>query len=84
MTDEQHAVELMDPPTYGRLDWARIADEVRSHPGQWCRVPRSLNPTVAMHIRRGNYPKVLPTEFEVTTRKDYDADNKSWIFLRTR
>jgi hypothetical protein len=83
MTDTD-AVTLMDPPSLGRLDWASIARQVREHPGQWCRVPRSFNPTVAMHIRRGNYPHVQPSEFEVTTRKDYDEVNKSWIFLRTR
>lgn len=83
MTDDSTVI-LMDPPTYGRLNWASIAQQVRDNPGQWCRVPRSLNPTVAIHIKRGNYPHVPPDEFEVTTRKDYDEVNKSWIFLRTR
>lgn len=84
MTNDTPAVELMDPPPLDRLDWAAIAAEVRQHPGQWCRVPRPFNPTVAMHIRRGAYPHVPPEEFEVTTRKNYDGDNQSWIYLRTK
>jgi len=83
MTNDE-AVVLMDPPSLGRLDWESIARQVRANKGEWCRVPRSFNATVAMHIKRGSYPHIPPDEFEVTTRKDYDEDNKSWIFLRTR
>jgi hypothetical protein len=77
-------VDLMDPPGLDRLDWSAIAAEVRKHPGQWCRVPRSMNPTVAMHIKRGKYPHIPPEQFDVVTRKDYEVHGKSWIFLRLR
>jgi hypothetical protein len=75
-------VELTPLPGDGRLDWKAIADEVRRYPGEWCRVSRPLNPTVAQHIKRGRYPHVPPEEFETATRKHETLANKSWIYLR--
>ena len=83
MPEDEDLIVLVDPPSL-RLDWESVAREVRKHPGEWCRVSRPFNPTVAQHIKRGRYTYVKPEEFEVTTRQ-YEADiSKSWIFLRTR
>ena len=83
MTEPEGLTTIEDPGVY-RLDWEQVAREVRSNSGQWCRVSRAFNPTVAMHIRRGKYPHVPPEEFEVTTRACAGQPNKSWIFLRTK
>ena len=77
-------VEPMELPDMGRIDWSKVAEEVRGYRGQWCRVPKPLNPSVSMHIKRGKYPYISPEEFEVTTRRVGDDPNRSWIFLRTR
>lgn len=81
---EKQSAVVMDPPSNGRIDWTAVAAMARANPGKWCRVARPMNPTVAVHIRRGSYPKVPPTEFEVTTRRFEGNIKQSWIFVRTR
>lgn len=59
------------PPSLGRPDWSVVADELRSHPGEWLRVRSGSPVTWADAIKRGRVRALRPDlGFEVTTTKN--------------
>jgi hypothetical protein len=53
----------------------------------WARFPEPRNATYSARIRRGEYSRTLPGEFDVVTRRtDGDGqrapDNKVWLYVK--
>lgn len=81
-------MEHMDSVPYNtrgtrKTDWDAVVKEVRQNGGRWARVGL-FSPSVASWIRQGRYPAVDPDEFIVTTRKDPETKNKSWLYMKVR
>ena len=66
-----------------KIDWPAILDEVRKNRGRWAKVGL-FSPSAATQIRNGKWPAIDPKEFVITTRKDKDAPNRSWLYIKVR
>jgi hypothetical protein len=61
-----------------RRDWRGIADELRSHPGQWAVVAEGVSASTGTHIRHGRLTAFAPAgTFEARVSGARDSDGRA-------
>lgn len=76
--------EWSDPPTQTRgravsEKWQAVADELRSHPGQWAKIAENASPSIASSINKGGYRSFRPKgSFQAVSRSDGENGFNVW------
>jgi hypothetical protein len=90
--------EFKDPPSNkGKTrsaHWVNVVKELNENPDQWA-LTGSYSVGVSTHIKDGRYPAFFPLgcadpigyvsdNYEITTRRDPDAENRVLLFIRKK
>lgn len=87
---ENIEIEWEDPgKTRGRrrMDWKRVADQLREHPGRWARMPGTFSHSIPGFIKAGRMKPFQPAgTFEATMRggkRDGDGEGvRGQLYVR--